>query len=354
MSKLHCTSRAEWRLRTGKPAEALSPNYRLDCDFGTPVIVCWEQGGNEPIYVCESHAKQLGRSRDHGPEARVITDAPAQSSTPIKRAASAKIERAARQVTEVPAQNNSPIKHEEPGEIQKVAVVKRNGASSREAARVSAETKIAKVTAEPPVKAPVRDVAYGNSAKAMVDEAIWNLATGDYQAYRAALQQGKSASEAAQAAGGQLEVVHRKISEYTLKLEAVLSETKATINVTEAIDKPLEQAVLEIIGNDVMSDLEKDSAVQQLGELQEWVKQGQKGEISLLQAQRILLAIGERLNWGGTNEVLAEFRPVYRTLFGSLKTAVQTAVPEAQNLHDRLANLYAAKSELENDWMAKI
>jgi len=188
----------------------------------------------------------------------------------------------------------------------------------------------------------------------MVDEAIWNLATGDYQAYRAALQQGKSASEAAQAAGGQLEVVHRKISEYTLKLEAVLSETKATINVTEAIDKPLEQAVLEIIGNDVMSDLEKDSAVQQLGELQEWVKQGQKGEISLLQAQRILLAIGERLNWGGTNEVLAEFRPVYRTLFGSLKTAVQTAVPEAQNLHDRLANLYAAKSELENDWMAKI
>jgi hypothetical protein len=349
VSKLHCTSRAEWRLRTGKPAEALSPNYRLDCDFGTPVIVCWEQGGNEPIYVCESHAKQLGRSRDHGPEARVITETPGR-----KRAEPAKTQPEARQIIEAVAPTISPIKHEEPGEIRKVAVVKRNGASSREAARVSAEAKIAKVTAEPPVKVPLRDVAYGNSAKAMVDEAIWNLATGDYQAYRAALQQGKSASEAAQAAGGQLEVVHRKISEYTLKLEAALSETKATINVTEAIDKPLEQAVLEIISNDAMSDLEKDSAVQQLGALQEWVKQGQKGEISLLQAQRILLAIGERLNWGGTNEVLAEFRPVYRTLFGSLKTAVQTAVPEAQNLHDRLANLYAAKSELENGWMAKI
>jgi hypothetical protein len=327
VSKLHCTSRADWRLRTGKPAEALSPNYRLDCDYGTAVIVCWEQGGNEPIYVCESHAKQLGRSRDHGPEARVITEPTAPSSEPIKR--------------EVPAKT------------QKVAGIKRNGATSAEAARRPAKTKVGRATADSPVKAPVRDLTYGNSAKAMVDEAIWNLATGDYQVYRTALQQGKSASEAAQAAGGQLEVVHRKISDYRLKLEAALSETKATINVAEVIDKPLEQAVLEIIGNGAMSDLEKDSAIQQLGALQEWVKQGQQGEISPLQGHRILLAIGDRLNWGGTAGVLAEFKPVYRTVFGSLKTAIHAAVPEAQNLHDRLTNLYAAKSELENSWPGK-
>jgi hypothetical protein len=181
----------------------------------------------------------------------------------------------------------------------------------------------------------------------MVDEAIWNLATGDYQVYRAALQQGKSASEAAQAAGGQLAVVHRKISDYTLKLEAVLSGAKATIKVGEVIDKPLEHAVLEIIGNDATSDLEKDSAIQQLGALQEWVKHGQQGEITPLQAHRILLAIGDRLNWGGTTGVLEEFKPVYRALFGSLKTALCIGVPEAQNLHDRLTNLYAAKSDLE-------
>ena len=96
-----------------------------------------------------------------------------------------------------------------------------------------------------------------------------------------------------------------------------------------------------------MSDLEKDAAVQQLGTVQAWVKQGLQGDITPLQANRIILAIGDRLNWGGNAGVSEDFKPVYRTLFGRLKTAICTAVPEAQNLHDRLINLYAAKSELE-------
>jgi len=181
----------------------------------------------------------------------------------------------------------------------------------------------------------------------MVDEVIWNLATGSYQVYRTALQQGKSATEAAQAAGGQLAVVHRKISDYALKLEAVLSESKAIINVEEAIDKPLEQAMLEIISNGAMSDLEKDAAIQQLGALQECVKHGLQGDMAPLQANRIILAIGDRLNWGGTSDVSEEIKAVYRALYGSLKTSILTAVPEAQNLHDRLTNLHAAKSDLE-------
>jgi hypothetical protein len=37
---------------------------------------------------------------------------------------------------------------------------------------------------------PVRDLTYGNSAKAMVDEAIWNMAAGNYRVYKTALQQG--------------------------------------------------------------------------------------------------------------------------------------------------------------------
>ena len=125
----------------------------------------------------------------------------------------------------------------------------------------------------------------------MVDEAIWNMAIGNNQTYRAALQQGKSATEAAQAAGGQLAVVHRKISDYTVSLEAVLSESKATINTGEAIDKPLEQAALEIISSGAMSDLEKDAAIQQLGALQEWVKHGLREDVTPLHANRIIMAI---------------------------------------------------------------
>ena len=96
-----------------------------------------------------------------------------------------------------------------------------------------------------------------------------------------------------------------------------------------------------------MSDTEKDGAIQQLGAMQEWVKQGLQGDITPLQAHGILLAIGERLNWGGTTGVSEEFKPVYRGLFSSLKTAILAAVPEGQNLLDRLTNLYAAKSDLE-------
>jgi hypothetical protein len=59
------------------------------------------------------------------------------------------------------------------------------------------------------------------------------------------------------------------------------------------------------------------------------------------------LAIGDRLNWGGIADVSEELKPVYRALYASLKTAILIAAPEAQNFHDRLTNLYAAKSDLE-------
>jgi len=181
----------------------------------------------------------------------------------------------------------------------------------------------------------------------MVDEAIWNLASGNYRAYKAALEQGKSVAEAAGSAGGQLAMVHRKIGDYTLKMENLLAESKATISVGECIDKPLEQAVLDIIGNGAMSDSDKDAAVQQLGVIQEWVKRGLQGNITPLQANQIVLAIGDRVNWGGTADVPEQFKAVYRTLYGNLKTAIRGAIPAAQNLHDRLTNLYAAKSDLE-------
>jgi hypothetical protein len=164
------------------------------------------------------------------------------------------------------------------------------------------ETKVGTAVADPFVRSPLRDLTYGNSAKAMVDEAIWNMATGNYRDYKTALQQGKSATEAAQAAGGQLGVVHRKISDYTLKLEAVLSESKAIITVEEAIDKPLEQAMLEIISNRAMSDSEKDAAIRHLGALQEWVKvkHDLQRDMTPLRANRIILAVGDRIKWEET------------------------------------------------------
>lgn len=334
--------------------------------------------------MCESHAKQLGRSREHGPEARIITAPPEPGDNPIKREDQTKTQEVTGTKSNgaAPAESgDSPSKLEHRNKTEEVAATKPNGAASKqpsantikreertknrevsdtksngaapaEAVGSVTETKAGRATTAAPARSAPRDLTFGNSAKAMVDEAIWNLATGDFEVYRMAVQQGKPAKEAAQAAGGQLAVIHQKIGEYTLKLEAVLSESKATINLGETIDKPLEQATLEAIGNEALSDLEKDSAIQHLGAVQEWVKRGLQGELSPLQANQILVAIGERLNWGGSSDVAEECKPVYRALYGNLKTAVRTAVPEAQNLHERLTNLYAAKSDLDRELLA--
>jgi hypothetical protein len=255
----------------------------------------------------------------------------------------------ARILTEEALQTEKPIVRMERTPTPEIAVAKPNAARLTEGVQNAVEPKAGRGTTDASARSRTRDLTFGNPAKAMVDEAIWNLAAGDYEVYRMALQQGKSAREAAHAAGGQLAVMHQKIGDYTLKLEAVLSEAKATINVGETIDKPLEQATLEIIGNEGLSDSEKDSGVQQLGAIQEWVKQGQQGEMTALQANQIILRIGERLNWGGSTEVPEELKAVYRTLNGNLKTAICAAAPKAQNFQERLTNLYAAKAEVDRE-----
>lgn len=270
--------------------------------------------------------QQLGPSRQHGPEARILT---ADSE-----------------------QNDIPPQPEDRSQIPEIAELSTNGFASPEPPVKLAERKLGRTVSDTSARSRLRDLTFGDSAKAMVDEAIWNMATGDCETYRSALQRGQSAAEAAQAAGGQLAVIHQKINDYALKLEVVLSESKATINVSETIDKPLEQAMLEIIGNCGVSDLEKDAAIQRLGAVQEWVKHGRQKDMTPLQANKIMLAIGDRLNWGGNTDVSEEGRSVYRTLYANLKTAIRACVPEALSLHDRLTNLYAAKFELDRELLS--
>jgi len=173
------------------------------------------------------------------------------------------------------------------------------------------------------------------------------MPTGDYEVYRTALQQGKPATEAAQSAGGQFSIVHRKISEYTVKIEAILLKSRATINVGDVIDKPFEHAVLEIISSVTMSEAEKDAAIGHLGAFQEQINRGLDREITPLQAHRIAREVGDRANWGAKACLSEELKPAFRAVYGSLRNAIRVAVPEAYDLDERLANLCAAKSDLE-------
>ena len=180
-----------------------------------------------------------------------------------------------------------------------------------------------------------------------MDEAIWNLATGDYELYRTALENGKSTIEAAEAAGGQIAIIHRRIAEYTTKIEALLSESSAKIEV-EVINKPLEQATLDIIGNDGISEVKKDAAIDQLGALQESLNRGLSQEMTPLQAYRIAHVVGKRANWGTSADLPEELKPAHGAVYTNLRNAIAAAVPDAINLIERLANLYVVKAELEN------
>ena len=213
----------------------------------------------------------------------------------------------------------------------------------------AAPAKAATAKNNSPSKGPARDLAYGNPAKALVDETIWNLAPGDYEAYKTALREGKPPLEAAQAAGGQLAVVHRKIREYAAKLDALLSASQAAIRVDEAIRSILDREMLKIIGNDSMADAQKDAAVAHLGEFQEWMNRELQRDTTPLEAHRAALAIAERVSWGAASSPLSsELRPVYREIYRGLREAVRAAVPDARDLEERLANLYAAKSDLDS------
>lgn len=394
MPKRPCTQRAGWRFLRGKPAQPLPAHYRLDCDYGTALITIYREGeGDNPVYLCERHA---AAERDAAPVPRV--DDSRTCDVSVVQAAAGSVE-----TTPVPV--DSPTTIEARSQVAEVASVSADPQPPPKSKVVdisAATTALPKITpppsrgpipappstsvqtesdarpqiAEPPApkqnvparsktvsrpaskaapprinspsKGAVRDLTYGNPAKALVDETIWNLAPGDYDAYRNALRQGKSALEAAQAAGGQLAVVHRKIHEYASKMEGLLSGSKVTMNVNEVIQSVLEREILNIIADNALADAEKDMAVEQLGRFQESINRDLRDEMTPLQAQQVALAIAERAAWGAaSSSISSELRPVYRAVYTSIKDALRVAVPDARELDERLSNLYAARSDLD-------
>jgi hypothetical protein len=376
----------------GQRAQHLSAHYQLECDYGTTFLAIYNEG--DAVYLCENHSSAVRRS-DEGAIAgvRVIKSPPADAKhakidVPIQAsdAAAASPDASALPVpactpadSELPATVDEPIEIPQPtaaeaAEIsdQSVLDVKLIDADERpapleiiedsepaaaEPGASSPPEQAASPAADGPRREPVRpsakglvrDLTFGDSARALVDEAIWNMAPGDCETYRAALQQGKSAAEAAQAAGGQLAIVHRRISECTAKIESLLSHSHASIEVSEVIEKPLEQAILEIIGNGTLSDTEKDAAIGHLGTFQAEINRGLGRVISPHQAHRIARAVGDRANWGARSILPEEVKPAYRAVFTSVRNAVLSAVPEAHILHERLANLYAAKCDIAGE-----
>jgi hypothetical protein len=195
--------------------------------------------------------------------------------------------------------------------------------------------------------AQARDITYGNPAKALIDEGIHDVATGDFEAYKDALRAGKTPAEASKAAGGRFASVNQRIEEYGPRLEKFLAQSTRTIPVADAIDAPLNSAAHEIIDNPAMTDAEKDAAINQLGSFKKSLKEGLGKDVSPLQLNKIKQKIGNRVNWGGNVSVTDEVKPAYRNVYGTMNKLISDAVPEAKDLNERLTNLYAAQSDIE-------
>ena len=316
----------------GRPAAPLSEHYKLDCDHGMPIMALYKTGdGSDAIYLCANHVREVQVRVGHQNfgDVRVIEGEAAVAASVVETAAPSPTP-----VTELEA----------PKVVASVAAAPVRSAKSLKAATV---------IDRPPVRMPSRDLTFGNAAKALVDEAIWNMATGDFELYKTAIRQGRSSIEAALAAGGQLGVVHRKISEYTIKLEAILFESKARISREEAIDKPFEQATQQIIESEALGDAQKDAAIEHIGKLQESINKGLESEISPLQAHRIAYTLGERMNWGTSAAVAEDLRLAYRAIYSSARSALRRSAPHAQILEERLVNLFAARADLDHAIAAK-
>ncbi|MGH9737076.1 MAG: hypothetical protein ACRD4X_00600 [Candidatus Acidiferrales bacterium] len=382
-SKRNCCERARWRLVRGQPAQQLSIHYQLDCDFGTSTLAIYNEG--DAVFLCENHVSAIEGPRDKsiagvrpvniatnaGDEQRPVRGEAEPRHEDIAEVAAARLVRSAsedrpragegqqeKRESQSPI-DDSPIDATAAADFLSPAQIE-NEMRGRElvveqlvpsAASASVETPVApkprREMAASVARAPVRDVAYGNSAKALVDETIWNMATGDRIAYWSGLQQGKSALEAAQAAGGQLAIVHRKIADCTAKIETIFSQSNTRISVSDTVDRPLEQAILEIISSTTTDDAAKDVAIDHIGGFQQRIKRGLNREMSPLQAHIIARSIGDAANWGFASSLPEDVKPAYRAVYSNIRDAIRTAVPEAGEIDERLANLLAAKSEIE-------
>lgn len=406
-SKRTCANRAQWRLVRGQGAKRLSQHYLLECDFGTSILTIYNEG--DPVFLCERHlsaitprdssiagvrsvetkdelshaatasatakpvqltllpadpvasepdavglsiaaeAANLGEAIAQAKVAEAPTDgvgAPSAAAPPGGLASAP----AAAAVTGI----SVPPQTEQSGQVALADSIAASKLPAPKSAFAGRNVTVApRREAAPVSRTPARDLTYGNAAKALVDETIWNMATGDMDAYRTAVSLGKTEMEAAQAAGGQIAVVHRKIADYTSKIEPMLSASQASISVSFAIDKPLEQTTLEIIATDSMSEAEKDAAVARLGALQEQIKSGLQRDIAPLEAYRIAREIGDRCDWGCDSALPEEVKNACRAVYTRLRDALRAFVPEARELDERLANLYAAKADLENASPAK-
>jgi hypothetical protein len=301
MPKSRCKTRSEFRVRPGKPPEHLPAHYHLECEFGSDVMLSWRDDGVEPLYVCEEHAKEIA----HLAEVRS-------------------------------AQVHAVEVREKTSGDKLQEFLPESGPKPESAAAAETTAQLAPVPAPDGASELASEVAFPAPETASTGEPLV-ASNADTES-----KTKKSPRTTAERCGA----IDQLISELAAKMESAFSESETKISVWNTIDAPLEKATQEIIGNQSISDPQKDAALQQLGALQQSLKQDTANEITPRQANTIKQTVWNSLS--GENAVSDEAKPAYRAVYESLEAAIHAATPKAKHLDARLTNLQKMKAELQS------
>jgi hypothetical protein len=211
-----------------------------------------------------------------------------------------------------------------------------------------ARTKMGRSFINESLGATGRDVTYGNPANALLDNDIKSVRTGDIEKVKAA--GGDLTKAGGPIAKSRLGGVSSKIEELQPQLQAELGKATGMIKVSDAIDKPLNDALDDIANDRAMTQSEKDAAVKQLGELQQSLKEGLGPDITAQQANEIKGQVGKQAEFQRKSAVPPNDRVLkaYRQVYGTLNDEINSVSPGAARINKQLTNLHAAQGDLLN------
>jgi len=342
MPKGHCSNRSVWRVLPGKPFGRLSPYYQLPCEFGSSLTAAWRNDGIEPVYVCEEHAQELG----HSAQVRAVAGSSPSAETGENNETEIAAEATSAAVP--PAGNSAASPAAPPSAINAASpVVFATAQNAASPTVLPAVSPAAQDAASPVVSGTAQNAASPTvppTGSPTVSNDASKPAIRASEPHRKTTNSSRSIEERCAA-------IDQLISDLAAQLEIAFSRSEAMISLADTVDIPLERATLEIIANDAMTEAQKDAAVQQLGTLQEHLKQDAGQHVTALKAHQIKETMANYLS--AENGLPDQAKPGYGAVHDSLKNAIHTAVPKAKHLEERLANLQKMKAELETSPKAK-
>lgn len=226
------------------------------------------------------------------------------------------------------------------------------------AAEAVQESKLGRAAVNRSMGVLPREVKYASPASAIDREGIWQMNAGDWNKLLEARRAGATPEAAAQAAGGRFAAVYNKINEYMPQLDQMLQQSPAKIPVSEVIDKPLQDELGRIIDQTAMTKPQQTRFLNGMAQLEKAWKdnlQSKYGDLdeglTPAQVNEFKQDVGDAMSiWGKDlrNTPDDNVQRAYLTVYEAAKSAVNKAVPEAQELNNRVSDLLAARNSLEH------